>query len=122
MTDEEFQMENYPPEAFGHDIDCACVGCLERLTPCDRCDGSGTMKLTGFISYSDGSHEAARDKPMRCTECYGYGKISGLTRKQRRIAEHIRKGRIALDVTQREQAKIVGMSFSDWNAILRGRP
>lgn len=59
---------------------------------------------------------------MKCTDCYGLGWISQRTRKMRRIAEHIRKGRIALDVTQREQAKIVGMSFSDWNAILRGRP
>lgn len=106
-------MANLPPEAF-----------LEpeyRYTDCERCNGTGTMKLTGFISYVGGRGEAVQNKPVKCTDCYGLGSISGLTRKMRRIAEHIRKGRIEIDVTQREQAQIVGMSFSDWNAILRGR-
>jgi RecJ-like exonuclease len=107
----------------GHD--CRCEKCEGFgglfYTNCDRCSGTGTMKLTGFISYSNGRHEAAHEKPMKCTECYGRGSVSGWTRKMRRIAEHIRRGRIELDVTQGEQAKIVGMSFSDWNAILRGR-
>lgn len=45
MTDEEFQMENYPPEAFGHDTDCSCYGCLERLTPCERCGYCGKVEV-----------------------------------------------------------------------------
>lgn len=113
MTDEQFQFENLPPEAF--------LDPEYRYTDCERCGGTGTMKLTGFIHYTDGRCEMARDKPMKCIDCYGHGSISGWTRKMRRIAEHIRRGRIELDVTQSEQAKIVGMSFSDWNAILRGR-
>lgn len=108
-----------PFEAQEHAPDCLCGLC--GWENCSRCDGTGTMKMTGFVSYFDGHHEAVRDAPMKCTDCYGSGSISRITRKMRRIAEHIRKGRIELDVSQREQAVIVGMSFSDWNAILRGR-
>ena len=117
-TDSE--MYDQPFEAQYHEPDCLCGLCGWK--DCDRCDGTGTMKLTGFVSYVGGRHEAVKDGPMKCTDCYGRGSTSRRTRKLRRIAEHIRKGRIELDLTQREQAQIVKMSFSDWNAILRGRP
>lgn len=108
-----------PFEAQRHDPDCLCGLC--GWEDCGRCDGTGTMKLTGFVSHFGGC-EAVRNQPMKCTNCYGSGSTSRITRKMRRIAEHIREGRIALDLTQREQARILGMSFSDWNAIIRGRP
>lgn len=107
---------------------------MERLTPtkdisdaveiCERCDGTGTMKLTGFIHYAPSSTERSgfvRDKPMRCTGCDGNGHITGWTLKMRRIGKYVTERRKELDLSEREMAKLLGMEFMDFHYLMRGK-
>jgi DnaJ-class molecular chaperone len=88
--------------------------------PCERCDGTGTMKVTGFITRTNGC-SAVKDEPMRCLDCDGTGRVTGRTLKMRRVAKFIKEGRLRLDMSQREQARILGLEFKEFNDIIHGR-
>ncbi len=91
----------------------------DRYIVCDRCKGKGSYPISGFIHYSDGSF--GNHDVIPCSYCYRTGKVSPDQLKAQRIGEFIKEGRKELRITLREQAKILGMSLPELNAIEQGR-
>lgn len=98
----------------------ALAGRVGDLHPCKRCEGSGTMKVTGFINRTSGCQQV-NNEPMTCLECSGIGKVSDLTLKLRRIGKILRHDRVAMRITQREQAELLGMTFGQLNDLQHGK-
>lgn len=90
------------------------------MNKCERCSGSGTMRVTGFITRKSGCSPVA-DEPFTCFDCGGTGSVSDLTLKLRRIGSYVKERRRELDVSQREQAELLGMNFQEFNAWQHGR-
>lgn len=91
-----------------------------EMHECERCDGTGTMLLTGFITRSTGC-SAVQDEPMKCLDCQGKGQVSGLQLKMRRIGKHIREWRVETRTSEREQATLLGFSLTEFNKIQHGK-
>src|SRR5688572_22718250 len=94
-------------------------GGMARWT-CDECNGAGSRNVTGFFDYSDGSGEYT-SKNLECSYCYGTGKVTDEQMQARRIGRYLRERRHEMDLTLREQAKILGRPLSQLNAIEQGR-
>lgn len=90
------------------------------MKKCESCDGTGTTLITGFITRRSGC-SAVKNEPMKCFDCYGAGEVSDLTLKMRRIGKYIGERRREMDLSQREQAKILGLDFIEFNNIIRGK-
>jgi hypothetical protein len=87
---------------------------------CSDCQGTGTMNVTGFVDGTGGCRQV-ENEPMRCLHCGGTGRVSMLTLKLRRIGKFVREARVEMRISQREQAKILGMSFVELNDLQHGR-
>lgn len=90
------------------------------MTQCEACNGVGKVKVTGFIQRKGGCHYADNE-PMRCLGCEGSGQVSELALKMRRIGQFIRDYRVKMRISQKEQAELLGMTFSELNDIQHGR-
>lgn len=98
----------------------ALAGRAGDLHRCGPCEGSGTMKVTGFINRTSGCQQV-QDEPMPCLKCSGTGQISDLTFKVRRVFDYVRQARGEMRIKQREQAEILGMTFSELNDLQHGK-
>jgi len=87
---------------------------------CDECNGTGRRTVTGFFDYADGSGEYTT-KTWNCSYCYATGKVTDAQLQAKRIGVYIKERRHEMDLTLREQAKILGMALTDLNAIEQGR-
>lgn len=77
------------------------------------------MVITGFINRTSGC-SMVENEPMKCTDCRGAGEVSELTLKMRRIGGFIKEGRHNLDLTLREQCRVIGVPLRFLNDIERG--
>lgn len=90
------------------------------MRPCEACSGTGVMKVTGFM-HGKGGCRSLNNEPMRCIDCKGDGQVADLTLKMRRIGRFIRDYRVKMRISQKEQAELLGMTFSELNDIQHGR-
>lgn len=89
---------------------------------CERCEGKGSYKASGFFHHTDSSKDGFYyDRVIRCGNCRGTGRVTTNQIFQSHVGKYYCDARNEMDLSLREAAKILGLTVLELNDIEHGR-